>query len=73
MMNKMKQNDLLHLLGYVTKLALLDFNGGFFFQKHRFIIHMHCRCDKICCERTTKQKKGAQITHISFFSTLTKL
>lgn len=26
MMNKMKQNDLLHLLGYVT----LDFNGGFF-------------------------------------------
>lgn len=30
MMNKMKQNDLLHLLGYVTKLALLDFNGGFF-------------------------------------------
>lgn len=33
MMNKMKQNDLLHLLGYVTKLALLDFNGGFFFPK----------------------------------------
>lgn len=63
MMNKIKQNDLLHLLGYVTKLALLDFNvvgGGF--QKHRFIIHMHCRCDKICCERTTKQKKGTQIT-----------
>lgn len=30
MMNKMKQNDLLHLLGYVTKLALLDFNGGVF-------------------------------------------
>lgn len=30
MMNKMKQNDLLHLLGYVTKLTLLDFNGVFF-------------------------------------------
>lgn len=30
MMNKMKQNDLLHLLGYVTKLVLLDFNGVFF-------------------------------------------
>lgn len=26
----MKQNDLLHLLGYVTELALLDFNGVFF-------------------------------------------
>lgn len=34
MMNKIKQNDLLHLLGYVTKLALLDFNWGFFFSKN---------------------------------------
>lgn len=29
----MKKKDLLHLLGYVTKLVLLDFNGGFFSPK----------------------------------------